>query len=826
MNNNSIDNNFKKNDFDWKFYVNYYKDLKDNGINTEVSALKHWRENGQNEGRIINEHHCEKLESFDWKYYISKYPDLLNNGITNKISAYNHWIENGKKELRFNNKETEILYKTFDWKFYLNAYIDLRNSNIKTRSDTFKHWIEKGINEKRYVKKHCDFDWKYYVDYYDLYRKNKLETHEDAMEHYLNNQESYTFINKYIEDDYKIFDWEKYISYYDIKIISKDEAYNYWLITGKYMGHIFFKVEDDGINDESNNNLNNQTSISRCGIAVSVYSNNNTPLSRILCSKICLNSMVQTFKNSIIIIVIDGSIEDEHLRFVEELEKNNSNVELYMNTSNYGISKTKNICIKLLEEYDIDYICLLDDDIEIIKDFSDYVEDVFKKVPDIPLLSNYNPYLTYNINNNYLVKFIETDHYFGNLLIINMKFIDTYGYMAEFEYKWGDEHIEFTNRYLYKTPYKNFALNFDNYIINEQIINGKSTLHMHSVDIDSVGIKKNHNLMNKLLEDIKYVNFKFDRNYIKRIYTIQKSIKKNNFILYKKEKEMEKLVVTIMAAGEGKRMKSNIPKVLHLFKNAPMLVRIIYEVAILKPYKIIIVTGKYDKLIKDTLEDNLNSFIYKKLIFVKQEIADGTGGAIKSTLSKYNDDETVLILNGDMPLIKSLLLKSIIEHKINSLVVTDLENPTGYGRILYTNDLDKSDLDTSNLDTSNLDKSNLYTNDLDTSNLDNNIKKKFIGIREEKDCSDEERLIKTVNVGIYYFEAGLLKKYIPMIDNNNVQKEYYLTDIVKVIYNNTNDNIEINNNIELYTYLINSEDNYQVLGVNTKEELEELEEKY
>jgi bifunctional UDP-N-acetylglucosamine pyrophosphorylase/glucosamine-1-phosphate N-acetyltransferase len=790
MNNNLIYNNFKKNDFDWKFYVNYYKDLKDNGINTEESALKHWKENGQSEGRIINEHQCEKLESFDWKYYISKYPDLLNNGITNKISAYNHWIENGKKELRFNNKETEILYKTFDWKFYLNAYIDLRNSNIKTRADAFKHWIEKGRNEKRYVKKHCNFDWKYYIDYYDLYKKNKLETYEDAMEHYLNNQEYYTFINKYIEDDYKIFDWEKYISYYDIKIKSKDEAYNYWLITGKYMGHIFFKV------DESNDELNNQNLISRCGIAVSVFSNNNTPLSRILCSKICLNSMVQYFKNSIIIIVIDGSIEDEHLRFVEELEKNNSNVELYMNNINYGISKTKNICIKLLEEYDIDYICLLDDDIEIIKDFSDYIEDIFKKVPDIPLLSNYNPYLTYNINNKYLVKFIETSHYFGNLLIINMRFIDTYGYMAEFEYKWGDEHVEFTNRYLYKTPYKNFALNFDNYIINEQIINGKNTLHMHSIDIDSIGIKKNHNLMNKLLEDIKYIDFKFDRNDIKKIYSIKKSIKKNNFILYKKEKEMEKLVVTIMAAGEGKRMKSNIPKVLHLFKNAPMLVRIIYEVAILKPHKIIIVTGKYDKLIKETLEDNLNSFIYKKLIFVKQEIADGTGGAIKSTLNKYSDDEKVLILNGDMPLIKSLLLKSIIEDKINSLVVTDLENPTGYGRILYTNDLDPSNLD------------------------NNNIKKKFIGIREEKDCSNEERLIKTVNVGIYYFEAGLLKKYIPMIDNNNIQNEYYLTDIVKVIYNDANDNIE------LYTYLINSEDNYQVLGVNTKEELEELEEKY
>ena len=276
---------------------------------------------------------------------------------------------------------------------------------------------------------------------------------------------------------------------------------------------------------------------------------------------------------------------------------------------------------------------------------------------------------------------------------------------------------------------------------------------------------------------------------------------------------MDKLVVTIMAAGEGKRMNSNIPKVLHLFKNAPMLVRIIDEVYRLRPRKIIIVTGKYDKLIKETLEDNLNSYIYKKLVFVKQEIPNGTAGAIKETLRKYNNDENVLILNGDMPLIKSSLLNKIISGKINSLVVTDLENPTGYGRILYNKELNN----------------------------------KFIGIREEKDCNEEERLIKTVNVGIYYFNAGILKEYIPMIDNDNIQNEYYLTDIVKVIYNNSNKDDKVNDtlddtlddtinnnisnnesikNIELHTYLLNNDEKYQVLGVNTKEELEELEKKY
>lgn len=256
---------------------------------------------------------------------------------------------------------------------------------------------------------------------------------------------------------------------------------------------------------------------------------------------------------------------------------------------------------------------------------------------------------------------------------------------------------------------------------------------------------------------------------------------------------MSNLVVTIMAAGEGKRMKSDIPKVLHLFKFAPMLVRIITEVNKLNPKKIIIITGKFDKLIKETLIDYLYDNLYKKIIFVKQEIANGTGGAIKSSLEQYNDDENVLILNGDMPLIKSTLLKQIIHSKINTLLVTDLENPTGYGRILYSEN-----------------------------------ENKFIGIREEKDCSSEEKLIETVNVGIYYFNSSVLKKYIPMINNDNVQNEYYLTDIVKVICEDNNDsnNHELENKIELNTFLVDEDNKYQILGVNTKEELQDLENKY
>lgn len=240
-----------------------------------------------------------------------------------------------------------------------------------------------------------------------------------------------------------------------------------------------------------------------------------------------------------------------------------------------------------------------------------------------------------------------------------------------------------------------------------------------------------------------------------------------------------------MAAGEGKRMNSNIPKVLHNFNGIPMLIRIILEANKLNPNNIIIITGKYDNLIKDTLKsyfENNNMNLFDKLTFINQTIPCGTADAIKYTLESYSEDEEVLILNGDMPLISSDLLEKFISERSPRLLVAQLENPYGYGRILYDND------------------------------------NKFIGIREEKDCNEEERLIDITNVGIYYFNSMLLKKYIPMIDCNNVQKEYYLTDIVCVIKEHSNITIE--------TYIIEESMKYQIHGVNTKKELEDLENKY
>jgi len=260
---------------------------------------------------------------------------------------------------------------------------------------------------------------------------------------------------------------------------------------------------------------------------------------------------------------------------------------------------------------------------------------------------------------------------------------------------------------------------------------------------------------------------------------------------------MSNLVITIMAAGEGKRMNSDIPKILHKFNSIPMLIRIIIESHKLVPNKIIVITGKYDQLIKDTINEYFsedNQDILHNIIYVKQEIPNGTGDAIKSTLEYYNNYDNVLILNGDMPLISSFLLKKFISNenkdplysfdidKNAKLLVAQLDNPYGYGRILYNN----------------------YG--------------EFIGIKEEKDCLEEEKKINIINVGIYYFNGEILKKYIPIINNNNAQKEYYLTDIIKIIRQFSDINIE--------TYQIEEEIKYQIMGVNTQEELKNLEKQY
>lgn len=243
------------------------------------------------------------------------------------------------------------------------------------------------------------------------------------------------------------------------------------------------------------------------------------------------------------------------------------------------------------------------------------------------------------------------------------------------------------------------------------------------------------------------------------------------------------LAVVIMAGGEGKRMNSTLPKVLHYYQGIPMLIRIIQTIKLLNPYKIIVITGKHTQLIKETV----SLYAIHDIAYVNQPEPLGTGNAIKCTLPYIKNTNKVMILNGDTPIITENILRNVMSHReptitkpFMTIIAGTMENPTGYGRMIC------------------------------------NESQNLLYIVEEKDCNEDERRVKIINSGIYYVDGELLIKYIPKITNENVQKEYYLTDIVKIIRRHTD--------INIHTYLIENSMKHQIHGVNTQEELKKLQE--
>jgi len=232
-------------------------------------------------------------------------------------------------------------------------------------------------------------------------------------------------------------------------------------------------------------------------------------------------------------------------------------------------------------------------------------------------------------------------------------------------------------------------------------------------------------------------------------------------------------------------MKSDVPKVLHKVNNVPMIVRIILEAKKLNPEKIIIVVGEYLKIIKA----EINNYDVGNIEFALQEVPLGTGDAIKSTLYFFKDDMNInnIILNGDTPLLKyetiQYLYDNFIDNK-NKLQITciKLDNPHGNGRIVL------------------------------------NSKNEFQKIVEEKDCNEEERNIKLVNVGIYIASSEILLKYIPKIKNKNAQKEFYLTDIVELYKYGEKDLVGL--------CKLNENKIDEIYNVNTKEQLDFINKSY
>lgn len=240
------------------------------------------------------------------------------------------------------------------------------------------------------------------------------------------------------------------------------------------------------------------------------------------------------------------------------------------------------------------------------------------------------------------------------------------------------------------------------------------------------------------------------------------------------------IVPIILAGGEGKRMNSPLPKVLHHIIGVPMIVRVIQSAMLLNPYKIIIVVGKHRAIIQKIIQEYVSDT--SALCYIEQTTPMGTGHAIMCCHDEIQKTPNAkcLILSGDVPLIMTNMLKELVyNHHKTTLVTTELDNPFGYGRIVTVDGV-------------------------------------FQRIVEEKDASSEEKRINMVNAGIYCIASCHLLSYLSKLSNNNASKEYYLTDIIEII--------RVHENEPIHLHVIHPDHQYQIRGVNTQEQLAELEE--
>ena len=219
------------------------------------------------------------------------------------------------------------------------------------------------------------------------------------------------------------------------------------------------------------------------------------------------------------------------------------------------------------------------------------------------------------------------------------------------------------------------------------------------------------------------------------------------------------LSVAILAAGKGTRMESSIPKVLHKVSGKSLLQRVIDSCVELNPDQIFVIVGHKSKEVQESVSDN------KKIKFIIQNPQSGTGHAIQVLCKKAKKNEgKLLVLNGDVPLIKSKTLNNLLnlhdsKNADVSLITTKKKNPHGYGRVFLKGDYIER-------------------------------------IIEEKDCNNQERLNLLINAGVYCFDWNNLSKIISTLKSNNNQNEIYLTDTVSVLKNALSMEIEDNGELQ------------------------------
>jgi len=229
----------------------------------------------------------------------------------------------------------------------------------------------------------------------------------------------------------------------------------------------------------------------------------------------------------------------------------------------------------------------------------------------------------------------------------------------------------------------------------------------------------------------------------------------------------------VLAAGQGTRMKSKLPKVLHKVAGVPMLGHVLNTLEIAGIQRKIVVLGHGAELIEEWLPQGIE-VVYQReqlgtghAVLQAKDLLQGTGG-------------TVMVVCGDTPLLQASTLEGLLDKHLAAkaqitVLTADIANPQGYGRIIREN---------------------------------NRVK----AIVEEKDATPEEKAVKEINTGSYCFAAGFLREYLDKLTNNNAQGEYYLTDLIK---------LAVQDNLKVEAFLL--EDFKESLGINNRIQLAEAE---
>jgi bifunctional UDP-N-acetylglucosamine pyrophosphorylase/glucosamine-1-phosphate N-acetyltransferase len=230
--------------------------------------------------------------------------------------------------------------------------------------------------------------------------------------------------------------------------------------------------------------------------------------------------------------------------------------------------------------------------------------------------------------------------------------------------------------------------------------------------------------------------------------------------------------VIVLAAGQGKRMRSVLPKVLQPLAAKPMLAHVLDTARILEARRIVVVYGHGGEVVREALDA-------PDLAWARQDPPQGTGHAVQQAMPLVDDGDTALILYGDVPLISVPTLQRLMAAASDTtlaLLTVSMDNPTGYGRILRDG------------------------------------AGKVTRIVEEKDATADERRVQEVNTGILAAPVARLRQWLGNLKNDNAQGEYYLTDIIAMA---------VADGLEVVTTQPDAFE--ETLGVNNKTQLAELE---